>query len=35
VAHRGAVAGQTTQVLKNIHAAIRAGGATFDDVVML
>ena len=35
VVHLGDVAGQTTQALKNIHAAIRAGGATFDDVVML
>lgn len=33
--HAGDVAAQTTLVLTNINAVIEAGGATFDDVVML
>ena len=31
----GDVKAQTTQVLQNIEAILKAGGATFDDVVML
>lgn len=31
----GDVKGQTTRVLQNIEAILTAGGATFDDVVML
>jgi len=31
----GDVKGQTTRVLQNIEAILKAGGATFDDVVML
>ncbi len=33
--HQGDVGKQTTQVLRNIDAILRAGGATFADVVML
>ena len=31
----GDVKGQTTRVLQNIEAILKAGGATFDDVVMM
>ncbi|TCO49512.1 reactive intermediate/imine deaminase [Kribbella antiqua] len=31
----GDVSGQTTRVLQNIEAVLTAGGATFDDVVMM
>lgn len=31
----GDVAGQTIQTLKNVEAVLAAGGATFDDVMML
>ncbi|MDH2444252.1 RidA family protein [Amnibacterium sp. CER49] len=31
----GDVAGQTTRVLQNVQAVLEAGGATFDDLVML
>ncbi|QNE19057.1 RidA family protein [Kribbella qitaiheensis] len=33
--NEGDVKAQTTQVLQNIEAILKAGGATFDDVVML
>ncbi|MEV6410449.1 RidA family protein [Kribbella sp. NPDC051718] len=33
--HEGDVLAQTTRVLQNIEAILEAGGATFDDVVML
>lgn len=33
--HEGDVKAQTTRVLQNIEAILTAGGATFDDVVML
>ena len=33
--HPGDVAAQTTLVLQNINAIVEAGGASFDDVVML
>ena len=33
--HTGDVKAQTTRVLQNIEAILQAGGATFDDVVML
>ena len=33
--HTGDVKAQTTRVLQNIEAVLKAGGATFDDVVML
>jgi reactive intermediate/imine deaminase len=29
------VAAQTTQTLRNVHAILEAGGASFDDVIML
>lgn len=33
--HRGDVAAQTARTLENVEAVLTAGGATFDDVVML
>ncbi len=33
--HLGDVAAQTTRTLENVRAIVEAGGATFDDVVML
>ena len=33
--HPGDVRGQTLRVLQNVEAVLTAGGATFDDVVML
>jgi reactive intermediate/imine deaminase len=33
--HPGDVAAQTTRTLENVRAIVEAGGATFDDVVML
>ncbi|HZX03809.1 RidA family protein [Kribbella sp.] len=33
--HAGDVKGQTTRVLQNIEAILKAGGASIDDVVML
>ncbi|WP_418277503.1 RidA family protein [Isoptericola jiangsuensis] len=33
--HAGDVAAQTTRTLENVRAVVEAGGATFDDVVML
>lgn len=33
--HPGDVAAQTTRTLRNVLAIVEAGGATFDDVVML
>jgi reactive intermediate/imine deaminase len=33
--HQGDVAAQTTRTLENVRAIVEAGGATFDDVVML
>ena len=33
--HEGDVKAQTTRVLQNIEAILKAGGATFDDVLML
>lgn len=33
--HPGDVAAQTTRTLENVRAVVEAGGATFDDVVML
>jgi reactive intermediate/imine deaminase len=33
--HPGDVKGQTLQVLRNVEAILRAGGAGFDDVIML
>lgn len=33
--HAGDVRGQTRKVLENVDAVLRAGGASFDDVVML
>src|SRR5689334_12309828 len=33
--HEGDVKAQTTRVLQNIEAILKAGGASFDDVVML
>jgi len=33
--HEGDVAAQTTRTLENVRAIVEAGGATFDDVVML
>ncbi|GAB3249047.1 RidA family protein [Kineosporia babensis] len=33
--HPGDVKAQTIQTLRNVHAILTAGGATFDDVIML
>jgi reactive intermediate/imine deaminase len=33
--HPGDVAAQTTRTMENVRAIVEAGGATFDDVVML
>lgn len=33
--HRGNVKGQTLRTLENVHAILTAGGASFDDVIML
>ncbi|HEU5126405.1 MAG TPA: Rid family hydrolase [Glycomyces sp.] len=33
--HRGNVKAQTLRTLQNVHAIVTAGGASFDDVIML